>query len=227
MTFREKGRGRVAGIPENPKNTCHGLLEGVFQKRNPRLLPAMKVISILPCLLFLSACLSSLEAQEFPSPKPGAAHKLFARDAGTWDAQIRLYVTPGAPPLESKAVVVNTLICGGLYLQQHFKGKMGDADFEGHGLTGYDPVRNRYIGTWVDSSREVPLMVTSRYDVEKKAFVSEFDVDAGDGNMVKIRQVRSYLDDGKLKQEQFLLLGETPVKTMEILYLRRSQEKEK
>ena len=93
-------------------------------------------------------------------------------------------------------------------------------------LMGYDPARNQYTGTWMDSFRGFPITVASRFDPGKKAVVRDSDIDAGGGNIVKIRQVQTYPGGGKRKLEQFLLLEGNPVKTMEIFYLRRIQKEE-
>ena len=64
---------------------------------------------------------ASAEArQPPPMPKPGPAHEVFKADAGTWDAVVELTPEPGAPPMTSKGVEVNTLGCGGLCLITDF-----------------------------------------------------------------------------------------------------------
>ena len=49
-----------------------------------------------------------------PMPKPGPEHEILKMDAGTWDASVEFIAEPGAPPMKSKGVEVNTVGCGGL-----------------------------------------------------------------------------------------------------------------
>src|SRR5688572_143420 len=87
-----------------------------------------------------------------PMPKPGPEHELFKMDVGTWDATVEMSAGPGAPPMTSKGVEVNTLGCGGLCLITDFKGEMAPgASFEGHGIATWDPARQKYVGSWTDS----------------------------------------------------------------------------
>ena len=67
----------------------------------------------------------STSAQDMPPlPKPGPEHQLFKEDEGTWDAKVEVFPGPGAAPMVSKGVEVNTIGCGGLCLITDFKGEM-------------------------------------------------------------------------------------------------------
>lgn len=96
-----------------------------------------------------------LAAQDAGYPKPTSHHLALKRAEGTWDAVVKVYAEPGKPPMVSKAVEVNKLVPGGLWLQSEFKSDFGGMPFEGRGLFGYDTTTGKHVGTWVDS------MVTS------------------------------------------------------------------
>jgi hypothetical protein len=104
-------------------------------------------------LFFAAAAYVPTLASAQPQPKPGKAHALLARDAGTWDCNIKMFFQgPSGPPAEFKGVEVNKLVSGGLYLQTSFTYPMGGRGaFEGHSLMGYDPRSKKYVGTWVDN----------------------------------------------------------------------------
>ncbi|HEU4400741.1 MAG TPA: DUF1579 domain-containing protein [Candidatus Polarisedimenticolia bacterium] len=88
---------------------------------------------------------------EMVPPRPVAQHQQLAKRVGTWDAVVEMYMAPGAPPQTSKGSETNTMDASGLWLLTEFKGQMMDQPFEGHGLTGFDTARNKYVGVWVDS----------------------------------------------------------------------------
>jgi hypothetical protein len=55
---------------------------------------------------------------------------------------------PGAPPQSSRGVIVNRLVCGGLWLVSEFHNET--TGFDGHGIFGYDVQKKKYVGTWID-----------------------------------------------------------------------------
>ena len=40
---------------------------------------------------------------------------------------------------------------GGLWVLSKFEGDFGGMKFEGRGQFGYDPIKKKYVGTWIDS----------------------------------------------------------------------------
>lgn len=161
-------------------------------------------------------------AQDFPNPQPAEAHKLFAEDAGTWDATIKMFLAgPDAPPTEYKGVETSETVCGGLFAKTSFKAKMGEHDFEGHGLTGYDPATKEYVGTWVDSFSMTPTPMKGKYDAEKKTLTVKLTVPTGDGGTIEMKQVTTRLDQDTKKFENFLMIDGNETKVMEIVSKKR------
>ena len=70
---------------------------------------------------------------------------------GTWKAKTTFVMEPGAPPEVSNGTSVHRLVLGGRYLEQVYKGTSMGMPFEGIGFTGYDNVKQRYVGSWMDS----------------------------------------------------------------------------
>src|SRR5690348_10350298 len=99
----------------------------------------MKVkICLGACALFVS---SLVFAQQTPDDQkaamdammkaaaPGEAHKKLATLVGTWDATVKTYMRPDAPPAISHAVGTNKMILGGRYVQQDFNGDFAGMPF--------------------------------------------------------------------------------------------------
>ena len=80
--------------------------------------------------------------------KIAAATAVFAKDEGTWDAEMEIRPGPGAEPLRQKGVSTNKRIGGGRWLVVDFRAETG---FEGHGIYGWDASTEKYTGVWVDS----------------------------------------------------------------------------
>ena len=100
-----------------------------------------------------------------PGAKPTAEHKLLAKDVGTWDATVKSWMSgPDSEPTVSKGVEVDKLLPGGLWLLNDFDGEFGGLAFHGHGVTGYDTQKKKYVGTWVDSLATSIMTMEGAYD---------------------------------------------------------------
>jgi hypothetical protein len=121
-------------------------------------------------------------------PKPGPEHAIFQQIAGTWDAVVK------AGPMESKSTANYHLECGGLWLLSDFRGQFGGVPFQGHGIDGYDPMKKKYIGVWVDSMSTSPLFMEGTYDPDKKAMVMIGEGPGPDGKPAKYRSVSEIKD---------------------------------
>jgi hypothetical protein len=82
---------------------------------------------------------------------PGKQHKQLASMAGTFDAKVKMWMQPDAPPQESTGTMENKSVMGGRYLQQDYMGTMMGQPFSGSGMTGYDNVSKKYVSTWADT----------------------------------------------------------------------------
>ncbi len=176
-------------------------------------------------LCILAVCISTrASAQDLP--KPGRAHALFARDAGTWDCDVKMFFQgPQGPPTESKGVEVNELVSGDLYMQSSFTGQMRDQRFEGHSLMGYDPRSKQYVGTWVDNFTSIPTQFKGEYDEQAKTLTVRSIVVDGSGQEIKQKQITTWLDESKKKWEIFMVVDadgkEVEIKLMEMTATKR------
>lgn len=132
-----------------------------------------------------------------PMPKPGPEHQLFKMDAGTWDATVEMVPAPGAPPMTSKGVEVNTIGCGGLCMVTDFKGElMPGVSFHGHGLATWDALKKKYTGSWTDSMSQGLALTEATWDPAKKQIAGWMEGPDLTGKVVKTRSVGEYRDGG-------------------------------
>jgi hypothetical protein len=110
---------------------------------------------------------SRAHAQGPPLPKPGPEHEILKQDVGTWDAVVEM-TEPGQPAMTSKGVETVTLMEGGLWTLTDFKGAFMGMPFQGHGQNGYDPIKKKYVSSWVDSMSAGITLGEFTYDAKAK-----------------------------------------------------------
>jgi len=84
---------------------------------------------------------------EAADPTPGDHLK---RMVGTWRAEARMFVGEG-DPVETRGVVINSLVMGDKFLKSEYKGEMDGRSVLGFGLDGYDEATGSATGMWADS----------------------------------------------------------------------------
>jgi hypothetical protein len=167
---------------------------------------------------------NSLRADDtpYPVPKPGPEHEILKSEAGVWDASVEMMMN-GKTEV-SKGVETNTMMPGGLWLLSDFKGKFGGMDFVGHGVSGYDTNKKKYVGTWVDSMSTGLAVMEETYDPAKKTMTGTMEGPDETGKVVKLKLVTEWKDDNT---RIFSMSGPGPdgkdVMMMRITYTRRSR----
>lgn len=119
--------------------------------------------------------------------EPGPEHELLAKSVGKWNTTTRIWMAgPGTPPMESKGTSTNESILGGRFVLQRMNGKMpmpgADGqmqmvDMEGMGVTGFDRVRNIYVGGWIDNMSTQMLTYSGTYNPTTKTFAFYGEMD--------------------------------------------------
>ena len=152
------------------------------------------------------------------------AQALLASEEGTWDADVTMTL-PGMDPAKSKATETNRLI-GGKWLISDFQGEFGGQKFQGHGQTGFDAKKGKFVGTWVDSMSARIDTLEGTYDEASKTLTLYSDLlNPETGKIMKTKFVSVYKDgDTRVFTEFTQPDGSTEyVKMMEITYKRRAK----
>jgi hypothetical protein len=149
-----------------------------------------RFVAYVAFLVVLGAPIAAVAQAGPPAPKPGPEHALFKMDEGTWDAVVELVPGPGAEPMKSTGVEVNTLGCGGLCLISDFKGEfLPGAPFHGHGVVAWDAAKKRYRGSWTDSMSQGLSIGESTWDAAGKKMSGTMEGPDTTGQIVKMRSV--------------------------------------
>lgn len=152
----------------------------------------MRMMHAALCLAF-SASLASAQDKPAgapagmpPMPKAGPEVELLKGDVGTWDATVESFMPGVAQPMVSKGTETNTLV-GGLWMVTDFKSDMMGQPFAGHGVTGWDSNKKKYVGTWVDSMSSGLGLSESTYDAATKTMTGTFEGPDPDGQVMKMK----------------------------------------
>jgi len=165
---------------------------------------------------------ASAHAQEVPQPSP--EHKMLAKEVGVWDADVSMWLKPDAEPMKSKAVETNALL-GSMWLASKFEGDFGGEKFTGHGQNGYDPIKKKYVGTWIDSMSPFLMVLEGDFDEKAKTLtMTGAGIDHETGQECTMKMVTHYKSDNSKVFEMFKQAeGDKDEwqKTMQISYTRR------
>lgn len=159
-------------------------------------------------------------------------HKLLASLAGTWSYTNKMWMNPDpkVPPSESKGSAVRKPFMDGRYFIVDFKGqfempgadgKMKSMEFRGHSLEGYDNVKQKFVGTWVDNMGTGVMYSEGTYDPATKTFTYYGENEIIPGMKQKVREVIKVIDKNHHTMEYYENRGGQEAKIMEINYTRK------
>jgi Protein of unknown function (DUF1579) len=162
-------------------------------------------------------------------------HKLLSGLDGNWNYTIKFWMNPdpNAKPEESKGTAVRKSMMDGRYSTLDVTGKMEmpgpdgkkkEMTFKGHGIDGYDNVKKKFVGSWVDNMGTGIMFSEGTYDPATKTFTYTSEVEAIPGMKQQIREVIKVTDKDHHTFEWYENRGGQEVKTMEINYTRAGKK---
>jgi len=159
-------------------------------------------------------------------------HKLLASLDGTWNCNVKMWMDgdTSKKPDVSKSTAVRKSIMDGRYVVMDVIGKMEmpgpdgkkkEVTFKGQGTEGYDNVKKKFVGTWMDSMGTGIMMSEGDYDAATKTFTYTGEFEMMPGVKQKIREVVKITDKDHMDFEYYEDRGGKEMKTMEINYTRK------
>ena len=124
-----------------------GLLAGSFaiaddKPTNGKEPPKMEIPGMDPA--HMQACMEA--------GMPGKNHEWLQKMVGNWKGTSQMWMTPEmTEPMKSECSQTVTGIMDGRFIQCEMAGDMGGMPFKGRGVTGYDNVSKKFVGTWIDN----------------------------------------------------------------------------
>ncbi|HEX7878706.1 MAG TPA: DUF1579 domain-containing protein [Candidatus Eisenbacteria bacterium] len=152
---------------------------------------------------------------------PSEGHAVFDKYVGKWNADVKSWMDPAAPPMESKGSAEFSKMFGGRYMVQSFHGSMMGMPFEGHGMTGYDNFRKEYQSTWMDDmSTAMMVMRGNRKSDGTFELAGTMDDPMTGQKDMKMRTVEKWVDDDHFNFSMYCTMTGQEMKMMEISYTR-------
>jgi Protein of unknown function (DUF1579) len=162
-------------------------------------------------------------------------HKLLSGLDGNWNYTIKFWMNPdpNAKPEESKGTAVRKSIMDGRFSIMDVTGKMEmpgpdgkkkEMTFKGHGIEGYDNVKKKFVGSWIDNMGTGIMFSEGDYDPATKTFTYTSEFEAIPGMKQQIREVLKIVDNNHMAFEWYENQGGQEKKTMEINYTRAGKK---
>src|SRR6266571_8004354 len=159
-------------------------------------------------------------------------HKLLSSLDGNWNFTIKFWMNPdpNAKPQESKGTAVRKSIMDGRYFVMDVTGKMEmpgpdgkkkETQFKGMGIEGYDNVKQKFVGSWIDNMGTGIELSEGTYDPATKTFTYSAEIEPVPGMKSKVREVLKIVDKDHMTFEWYEDQGGQERKTMEIAYTRK------
>jgi hypothetical protein len=163
--------------------------------------------------------------------KTNENHKMLADLNGNWTYTVKMWMgDPNAKPQESKGTAVRKSTMDGRYCVMDVTGKMQmpgpdgkpkEMTFKGMGVEGYDNVKKKFVGSWIDNMGTGIMMSEGTYDPATKALTYTGEEEMVPGMKQKVREVVKLVDKDHMALEWYEDHGGQEAKTMEINYTRK------
>lgn len=158
-------------------------------------------------------------------------HKLLTDSVGNWSYTVKMWMNgdPNSKPDISKGTATRKAIMDGRFVVMDVTGKMDmpgpdgkpkSMTFKGHGLEGYDNVKKKFVGTWMDNMGTGIMMSQGDYDPATKTFTYNSEMERMPGMKTTVRETLKMTDKNHMTFEWYENRGGQEVKTMEIDYTR-------
>ncbi len=153
---------------------------------------------------------------------PGDMHKWMAKNDGTWEAEMKMWMHPDSPAVNTKGTAMFKTVLGGRYQEGVHTGDMMGMPFEGHSTMGYDNAKKVFFSTWVDNMGTGVMNMQGTYDAATKTMTMKGTmVDPTTGKDCDVREVMTFIDDNTQKMEMYCTFKGKEMKTMEMVSKRK------
>ena len=127
--------------------------------------------------------------QEMPMPQPTPEHLRLAEAVGEWSGHLTMSV-PGVPG-EPMACSETIEAFGPFWITSEFRSDFMGMPFQGRATQGYDVMRGKYVGTWMDTMSGFMANMEGNYN-EDGDLVMEWEAPDMTGQMAPHRSVTTH-----------------------------------
>lgn len=149
--------------------------------------------ALLACGVAFATLSPLLPVQE--PMKPAKEHRMVMSGVGEWEGSLFMSIPGMDEPMEMPCAE-SVKAVGEFWTTSEFTGNFGGAEFIGASTMGYDPMKKKFIGTWIDNQNPFMATMEGAWDAEKKAIVMHYDMyDTETGTFLKMRNESVYNGD--------------------------------
>lgn len=152
---------------------------------------------------------------------PGEHHEHLGRMVGEWDAEVRMYMEPGAEPAVTQAASTVEWVMDGRFVKETVESEFMGQPFHGVGYTGYNNVAGEYEATWMDNHSTALYRYTGHVDDQGRMVFHSESVDPVTGETVQEKGVSEFVSDDEMIVRSYRLEDGEEVLTMELRYERK------
>ena len=150
---------------------------------------------------------------------PGEPHQMLASLAGTWNVSSKMWMAPGAPPMETQGTSTKTMVLDGRFLREELETTMMGMPMKGLGLTGYNNTTGMWEFTWMDNMGTMMMSGAGKKDGNAITMEADF-VDPMTGQDSWTRMVTEIQDKDHYTFTMYGKMDGKEVKMMEASYSR-------
>lgn len=154
---------------------------------------------------------------------PGEAHQKLVPWIGEWEVHSKMWMAPGAPPVESDGSAVAHWILGDRYIEMTVKSTIMGQPFEGRAITGYNNMQKTYQSFWIDNMGTSMTTITGSVSADGKTFTFEGKMDdpmTGEKNKA-YKFIDRFVSKDEVQSEIHELARGKESKMMEMTYKRK------
>ena len=142
--------------------------------------------------------------QEYSTPDEH--HDVLKSLAGIWKTNVKFWMDPAGPAMESEGSSDSHMIMDNHFLEQRFSGNMMGKPFEGRGIYGYDKMRKEYTGLWFDNMATGIMTSSAQYDSQTKTLAEAGSMSCPITNETHrtYRGVTTFIDDKHYTYETYM-----------------------
>lgn len=157
---------------------------------------------------------------------PGEQHEMLGKMVGDWTYSQKMWMVPGAPPIETTGTMQATALLDGRFVRATWKSMFMGQEFTGIGINGYDNQTKQFTNVWMDSMGTGMMMFAGQCtdDSCSSTDMSATFPDPMSGQEMSMQIVSTWVDDDHMNMESHLIMADgTKFKNMEISATRAAE----
>lgn len=137
---------------------------------------------------------------------PGKMHEQLAKSVGTWVGKSQMWMGPtAAEPARGECTQTITSVMDGRYITGDMTGELpGMGPFKGFGITGFDNVSQKFVGSWIDNHSSGIMQGVGELSTDGKTMTWNFTYNCPiTKKSAIVRQIETYPDNKTQTFEMF------------------------